>query len=167
MNTKAYPITQWPIQPPTTPPAPRTGVLTKEFVHLPQNGQDSLESAKRWGYYALVGEVSRETNPDIAPLRPYYIRYYPFAEVSRLPRGGDNYEVLYRASAVIAVLDPLACAVGDFYKRFEFTRDKELVVPIRNGENMIFRSREYSIRVGSTGYDDQDYEYVTLWERMS
>ena len=111
--------------------------------------------------------MSKETNPDIAPLRPYYVRYYPFAEVSCLPRGGDNYEVLYRACAVIAVLDPLACAVGDFYKRFELTRDRELIVPVRNGENMIFRSREYSIRVGSTGYDDQDYKCVALWERMS
>ena len=159
---------QWPAQPLTPPPAARTGVLTNEFVHLLQNSKDSLELAKQWGYYALVGEVARETNPGIAPLRPYYIRYYPFVEVSRMPRG--NYEVLYRASAIIAVLDPLACAVGDFYKRFEFTREKELVVPVRNGENMIFRSREYSIRVSNT--DDEatyteDYEYITLWERMS
>lgn len=169
---------------PLAPPKPRTGVLTREIVHNTRHDDRELESKKKWGYYQLTGELSQNINPDSAPCKPYYVRFYPFVCTRKLSNGDGHFDFYYRACAVVAYVDPYDCEVGDFYKRFEFTREHTLELqkntplglvrvtddPDRDKDNQYKRFGVDTMRFEKKVYrlvTPDDYEEFELWERVS
>lgn len=152
---------------PIAPPKPRTGVLTREIVHNTRDDDRELESRRQWGYYALTGELSKNINPDSAPCKPYYVRFYPFVCVRTLDRGDGHFDFHYRACAVLAYTSAEDCEVGDFYEKFECTRQHTLVIPVIGGKFMRFEKKVYRIPHLPTEDNPYEYDEIELWERVS
>lgn len=152
---------------PLAPPKPRTGVLSREIVHNTKDDDGELESKRQWGYYALTGELSKKINPDSAPCKPYYVRFYPFVCVRTLDRGDGHFDFYYRACAVVAYTSATDCEVGDFYKRFEFVREHTIDVPVGRDMFMRFEKKVYRMPAHPDSQSPYDYEEFELWERVS
>lgn len=154
---------------PVALPVARTGILTTDITHNTRDDDRELESKKKWGYYKLTGEVSQKMNPDSAPCKPYFVRFYPFACARTLDRGNGYFDFYYRAIAVLAYVDPYDCEVGDFYKRFEIVREYTLYVPNSGDKIMRFEKKVYRIpaHIDSKYGSLCNYEEIELWERVS